>query len=263
MSFINHLSQSKVFRFAIVFLCLLVILSACSAEANPEKPSVSDTDTETESSTQSTTNNDSSPTASYEALIIQLQQTLLEERENHYISESEYRTRLAQLEAELHALRASLSGSTSQESETTADTTTNTPPKDDIPTGTVPDKGAGQTFSFSYSVQNGTATIREYLGGSTSVAIPSTVDGYPVTAIADNAFKNSAVTSVTIPSSVTDIGWFAFYGCVSLASVTIPDSVSVIHYAAFDACPNLTILCSQNSYAARFVASFGLRCEFI
>ena len=258
--FRHHFSLGRALRLTSILLCLLLLLTACSG-SNP--PAETPSDTETEPSTrppEAESDTGSSTLSSYEALIIQLQQTLLEERENHYISEAEYRTRLEQLEAELRALKAS------QNAGTATDTNTNDTSNDasnDIPTGTTPDTGSENTFSFSYSVENGTATIREYLGGATSVAIPATVNGYPVTAIADNAFKNSAITSVTIPSTVTDIGWFAFYGCVSLASVTIPDSVAVIHYAAFDACPKLTILCSQNSYAARFVASFGLRCEFI
>ena len=260
--FRHHFSIGRALRLTSILLCLLLILTACAGSSDHEE---TPSDTETEPSTRfPEAETDSSALSSYEALIIQLQQTLLDERENHYISEAEYRARLEQLEAELRALKEAQSVSKPQDSETTANT--NNPSNDasnDIPTGTIPNTGSENSFSFSYSIENGTATILEYLGGATSVAIPSTVNGYPITAIADNAFKNSAITSVTIPSTVTEIGWFAFYGCVSLSSVTIPDSVTVIRYAAFDACPKLTILCSQNSYAARFVDSFGLRCEFI
>jgi hypothetical protein len=225
--------------------------------------------TETTRAPSLSAGNDSTNTPGYEALIIQLQQTLLEERENRYISDAEYKARLAQLEAELKALQAlqSGSGSTSRpevetEKETETETTVSAPP-DDVPTGTVPDAGLEDTISFSYSIENDCVTIHEYLGGAKAVVLPSTVNGYPVTTIADNAFKNSDVTSVVIPATVTDIGWFAFYGCVSLRSVTVPASVTVIHYAAFDGCPNLTVLCSKDTYAAAYVQSFGLRCEFI
>lgn len=54
----------------------------------------------------------------------------------------------------------------------------------------------------------------------TDVVIPAAnADGKPVTAIADNAFKNTNITSITIPASVKEMGWYAFDGCDSLAKV--------------------------------------------
>ena len=110
---------------------------------------------------------------------------------------------------------------------------------------------------------DGTVTIYEYLGGTTTVAIPSTINGYRVTAIADHAFANSEVTAVVIPPSVKSIGWFAFNGCASLSSVSIPASVTSIGYAAFDGCNRLTILCTANSYAKEYAASFGMSYQVI
>ena len=241
-------------------LLLLPTLPSCS---NAPEDELSTTDSESVTEEETTKNplqTGQLQASSYEALIIQLQQTLLEERENHYISEAEYRARLEQLEAELDALRSLQAGTSGKEPDETENETETAA---DLPTGAVPDAPPEDTISFSYSIENDSVTIHEYLGGATAVVLPSTVNGYPVTAIADNAFKNSNVTSVVIPSTVTSIGWFAFYGCVSLSSVTLPDSVAVIHYAAFDGCPSLTVLCPQNSYAASYAQSFGLRCEFI
>ena len=50
----------------------------------------------------------------------------------------------------------------------------------------------------------------------------------------------SGLTSVTIPSSVTSIGWSAFSGCSGLTSVTIPSSVTSIGDSAFEGCSGLT-----------------------
>jgi len=58
---------------------------------------------------------------------------------------------------------------------------------------------------------------------------------YTVTSIDDNAFvNNTALTSVTIPSSVISIGYGAFKGCRNLANITIPNSVIWIDTNAFN-----------------------------
>ena len=63
----------------------------------------------------------------------------------------------------------------------------------------------------------------------TSVTIPNSV-----TSIESAAFRHcSSLTSVTIPNSVTSIGWDAFWDCSSLTSVTIPNSVTSIGSGAF------------------------------
>ncbi len=58
--------------------------------------------------------------------------------------------------------------------------------------------------------------------------------------ICDSAFEGcSALTSVTIPNSVTSIGNRAFEDCDGLTEVTIPDSVTDIGDWAFDRCSSL------------------------
>ena len=51
---------------------------------------------------------------------------------------------------------------------------------------------------------------------------------------------------LTIPSSVTIIGWGAFSGCRNLASITIPNGVKTIYNEAFDGCKNLTSITILN-----------------
>ena len=66
------------------------------------------------------------------------------------------------------------------------------------------------------------------------------IPGYALVDIGDWAFSNSYMTSVTIPSSVTNIGDYAFSGCGHLTSVTIPDNVISIGDCAFYGCLSLT-----------------------
>ena len=70
---------------------------------------------------------------------------------------------------------------------------------------------------------------------------------YDVTSIGGAAFQNSNVTSITIPNSVTYIGWGAFSGCSGLKLITIPNSVTKIDGYAFDYCNGLTFITIPNS----------------
>ena len=73
-----------------------------------------------------------------------------------------------------------------------------------------------------------------------AVTIPSTLGGYPVTIIDNEAFFGcSGMTEVTIPEGVREIGVYAFQGCSSLTRVIIPDSVKSIYGFAFYKCSSL------------------------
>lgn len=63
---------------------------------------------------------------------------------------------------------------------------------------------------------------------------------YTVKYISQYAFEGCyAMTSVTIPGSISEIQWGAFKDCTGLTSVTIPASVSCIYEDAFSGCTGL------------------------
>lgn len=80
----------------------------------------------------------------------------------------------------------------------------------------------------------------EALAQSTELIIPDTIDGKPVTAIAEDAFRgNIVVKEVVLPDSITVIGAHAFDDCSELAKINIPDKVTSIEEGAFFCCESL------------------------
>ena len=95
----------------------------------------------------------------------------------------------------------------------------------------------GDTFD-DYEIVGG--RLVKYRGKSTSASIPGTV-----IAIADDAFKESAIESVVIPGSVKLAN--GFHDCDFLTSVSIEDGVREIGAYAFYNCKNLTTIIIPSS----------------
>jgi len=103
---------------------------------------------------------------------------------------------------------------------------------------------------WTYIIENGGATITASTATG-AVTIPSSLGGYAVKKVGNGSppiFGNqsTSVTSVYIPSSVTNIGDYAFSGCTSLTSTTIPNSVTSIGNYAFQGCSSLTSITIPN-----------------
>lgn len=103
----------------------------------------------------------------------------------------------------------------------------------------VEDAANEQLFDFKFILNNTAVIVISYKGTAADVTIPSCYKGKPVTTIGHAAFFNSAVTSVTIPDSVTSISDEAFGFCSQLTNISIPNSVTYIGFSAFNSCTSL------------------------
>lgn len=81
--------------------------------------------------------------------------------------------------------------------------------------------------------------------GLTSITIPSSV-----TSLGDYCFWGCSLTSITIPSSVTSLGEYCFSGCDDLTSITIPSSVITLGKSCFAQCYSLTSINIPSSVTA-------------
>lgn len=88
------------------------------------------------------------------------------------------------------------------------------------------------------------------------MSIPSSV-----TKIGDYAFYNCTnLTSIELPSGVTEIGDYAFYNCTNLSSLTLPSGVKEIGFSAFQGCKSLTSVTIPSG--VKYISSFTFRdCE--
>ena len=113
---------------------------------------------------------------------------------------------------------------------------------------------AAATSKFDFDKTTG--TITKYVESDTVVVIPSKINGITVETIGNTAFQNSAVTSVTIPDSVTAIYSGAFANCSQLTNISIPNSVTYISFSAFRACTSLKSITLPSSLSSISEALF-------
>ncbi|MBQ2422393.1 MAG: leucine-rich repeat protein, partial [Clostridia bacterium] len=78
---------------------------------------------------------------------------------------------------------------------------------------------------FVYYISNNNASVVGYIGDKKAVEIPPSVDDIPVTSIGDNGFADvTTIESIKVPSSITNIGSFAFSYCTGLKSIELPQN---------------------------------------
>mgnify|MGYP004580575979 FL=1 len=102
---------------------------------------------------------------------------------------------------------------------------------------------------FQFRFQEGSVQVRRYIGDSTEVTVPKEIQGYPVTNLArifegnnfiekvtieaqiesaNDIFRdNEALKEVTLPASVTRIGYTCFYNTPSLQTLNVHEGCEV------------------------------------
>lgn len=94
---------------------------------------------------------------------------------------------------------------------------------------------------FTYTETDGEITVTGYTGTAAALTIPAEIDGKPVTAVQQEAFKNFGIESVVIPQTVVTIGAYAFAGCANLTNVEFAHNGALesIEASAFQSCTAL------------------------
>lgn len=118
-----------------------------------------------------------------------------------------------------------------------------------LPIGAVaatPNKIPQGNLIYTVNADGESVTVSGTSGSPTQLTIESSISdkdkNYTVTKIAMWAFNNArnTLTEVTLPNTVDEIGYQAFFNCSNLTKVIIPEGVRKIGQAAFYGCSQLT-----------------------
>lgn len=124
------------------------------------------------------------------------------------------------------------------EPETTTETTTTEPEETTLPV-TDPPPDTLSMIEYGDAADGGISIKYFRWTSEETVTIPETIDGKPVTDIAERAFKYCYADTVVLPATVKHIGDNAFEGCAYLRMAVIPEQCETIGAYAFADCIRL------------------------
>ncbi|MFA5007245.1 MAG: leucine-rich repeat protein [Candidatus Izemoplasmatales bacterium] len=97
------------------------------------------------------------------------------------------------------------------------------------------------TTGIQYESSGTQISIVGYVGTESTVIIPDTIAGLPVTSIGPSAFSGmDQIVDFAFPAYLRTIEDYAFNECDNLRQIDLPDRLLSIGYAAFHACNRLT-----------------------
>ena len=99
-----------------------------------------------------------------------------------------------------------------------------------------------EAFTYSVNAAKKTVTITGYQGNHETVVIPETIDGYPVTMITKDAFKNCSFKTLYLSKNLQIINNSAFNNCKQFTTLYFCDTVRQITDAAFTGCTEFQTL---------------------
>ena len=219
-----------------ILICTTSILPSCNllSEGN-------------ESSPQSTSQPNTAPDSAEK--IKELENKIISILQSQQLSETERKQEISSLKAEIEKLK----------NENTEKETTKAPSDSNEDTDTSSNQNSEK--AFNYTLNGYSATITSINTNEETVIIPSVIDGYAVVGIGQEILKkDSPIKRIIISSGINTIDWFAFKGASSLLSITIPSSVTSIGYGVFDGVPkSFTIECAKDSFAMKYAQSYGIK----
>ena len=113
---------------------------------------------------------------------------------------------------------------------------------------------------FTFTVNNGTATVTGWQGSGERLVLPDTLGGAPVVEIAAGAFTNAACREIILPDTLRRIEPGAFTGC-AVESLTLFDNLQTISDYAFEGCTALRTLhinaATAPVYSGSYYATFA------
>lgn len=90
---------------------------------------------------------------------------------------------------------------------------------------------------YAYVERFGKAYLTKYYGEETTVVVPVSIDGLPVSDVGAAFERNEKVEKIVMPGNADRAG--SFYGCSSLETVVLPENISYISSYAFYNCASL------------------------
>ena len=113
---------------------------------------------------------------------------------------------------------------------------------------------------FTFTVNNGTATVTGWQGSGERLVLPDTLGGAPVVEIAAGAFTNAACREIILPDTLRRIEPGAFTGC-AVESLTLFDNLQTVSDYAFEGCTALRTLhinaATAPVYSGSYYATFA------
>ena len=102
----------------------------------------------------------------------------------------------------------------------------------------IPSWNGDREFDYNW-LPDGTVRITRWLGEAETLTVPAELDGYPVAAIAREAFRSDVLREIILPEGIVWLEKDVFYYCMNLRRVSFPASLIRLMDTPFGYCPAL------------------------